>query len=212
MELNFLNTSLIIALTGIIARITDVIKLLSKIIPLFKRRKPAFEIYKIEKSNLNRTINPRFGFSYIEPKNWDRFDPTNNDGNRYLHPNKTDVSFAIWGMYDVFEDGNVWMSIERREKYLKNEKCYKLILSRPCGTYYNNYPDENSVETEKIEAWRLKYKIKDKQTGKRVTVIEFLCNYNNKRYTILCQARNKDFLMFEDFFLFLISEFRILAD
>ncbi|MBF0155755.1 MAG: hypothetical protein HQL57_01035 [Magnetococcales bacterium] len=28
--------------------------------------------------------NPRFGFSFDYPEGWERFDPTNLDGNKYL--------------------------------------------------------------------------------------------------------------------------------
>lgn len=211
MDLNPVNISLILAIGVILSRITDIIKFIDNLIGLIHKRNNKTEVYKIENSNLHRTSNPRFGFSFVEPRTWDRIDPDNEDGNRYFHPTKECVSFSISGIHDVFEEGEIYNTISNHLDTLRDKKRFKLLLSRSSGSYCVDYPSENTVNTEKISAWRLKYNLKDKNTGIILTVLEFKCNYDGICFTIYCQAPKKEFENFEDFFLFIISEFRVLG-
>lgn len=211
MELNPVNTSLIFAFGVILSRIADIIKLIDNIIGIINKRKNKTEVFKIENSNLQRTSNPRFGFSFVEPRTWDRFDPDNGDGNRYLHPTKESVSFSVSGIHDVSNEVDIYTTIDNHLSSLSKVKKFKLLLSRSSGSYCIDYPDENTVNTENISAWRLKYNIKDIESGIHLTVLEFKCNYDGICFTVYCQASKKEFEKFEDFFLYIISEFRVLG-
>jgi len=75
-----------------------------------------------------RTSNLRFGFSFIEPKTWDRLDPTNGDGNGYTHPTKPDVNISVSGHYDVLNEGDVSSSVGSRLDWLKKRKGVQIIV------------------------------------------------------------------------------------
>ena len=114
-------------------------------------------------------------------------------------------------MHDVFNEENIDTTIVNHLTSLKEEKRFKLLLSRESGSYCIDYPDENTVNSEQISAWRLKYKIKDRLSGNHITVLEYRCNYDGICFTLYCRASNKEFENFEDFFLYIISEFRVLG-
>jgi hypothetical protein len=211
MELTPLNTSIILVAGAVLSRIIDIITFLKNLKELFKKSNNVKECYKIESSNLNRTSNPRFRFSYIEPRTWDRLDPDNGDGSKYMHPTKSNISFSVSGMHDVLEDGDVSNTIKRQVESLSKQRGFKLLLSRPSGSYYYDFPDENTIETQKIRAWRLKYNLLDRSSGKLLTIFEYRCNFDGVCFTIHCQVPRKEFDIYEEFFLLIISEFRVLG-
>jgi hypothetical protein len=56
-------------------------------------------------ADLDREANPRFGFSFMYPKEWSRRDPDNSDGNAYIAPRDDGrtLEMAAWGSYAVVE-------------------------------------------------------------------------------------------------------------
>jgi hypothetical protein len=210
MEFNWLTNPLMLAIGIVLGRLTDIIKFIDSIIGLSQRRTKSTDIYKIENTNLMKTSNPRFGFSFVEPRTWDRSDPLNGDGNSYSHPTKTNVSYSVSGMYDVFDDGDTYASVKRKLVVLKEKKKFRLLVDRQCGSYQIDYPNKTSINLEQISAWRLKYQYKE--SGNNITVIEFICNYKGVCFTVQGKANSKDFEKYEDFFIFLISEFKILGE
>lgn len=64
-------------------------------------------------------INSRFGFKFLYPKTWDRSDPMNNDGNKYIHPTNEKISITGSASFSFIED-DIFEEFYRREKFLEN--------------------------------------------------------------------------------------------
>ncbi len=186
----------------------DKIEILSALLAQYDVRR---NTYQTENANLKRSSNPRFGFSYMEPRTWDRFDPINGDGNRYVHPTKTDIIYIVSGIHEELDEDEINTAIENHLNYLKKVKGFNLILSSPSGGYFYDYTDANTIIEQKIEGWRLKYKLTDRKSKNRLTVLEFKCYYDGVCFTVYCRSPDKEYDNFEDFFLYLISEFRVLG-
>ncbi|HEV8515528.1 MAG TPA: hypothetical protein VGQ59_19730 [Cyclobacteriaceae bacterium] len=207
MDLNFINTSLILASGALLGRIADVIKGVNNLLDLYKKS-PTNGVYQIDSSNLARDTNKRFGFSFVLPKTWDRMDPVNGDGNRVIHPKNPDVMVSFSGHYDALNFRGVSETVAENLVWRKKENGFKLLLSRQCGTYYDTL-DGGNVKTGQLNAWRIKYSFRKER--KILVVIQFHCYYNGICFQINCQAPKKEFDFYEDFFLYLISEFRVLS-
>jgi hypothetical protein len=46
--------------------------------------------------DLRREVNVRFGFSFLVPENWDRWDPQNGDGAKFAHPDDEQIEIRGW--------------------------------------------------------------------------------------------------------------------
>ena len=198
MDLNPVTVALLVAIGGILARIIDIIKLITSLFGFKKKVNGNTEVYKLENSTLQRTSNGRFGFSFVEPRTWDRFDPANGDGNKYVHPTMPDVVYIASGIYDVFNETDMYSAINNHISYLAKHKRFKLLLSRESGSYCFDIHEQNMICIERIEGWRLKYMFKDKNSKKMLTIIEYRCNFNGVNFTIHCQAPTKQYEYFED--------------
>ena len=68
-------------------------------IRIFQETKKIFkkDHYKLDEKYIGHNANPRFGFSFTEPENWDRVDSDNGDGHRYIFPYDENVFFSVSG-------------------------------------------------------------------------------------------------------------------
>lgn len=194
-------------ITNIISWIISLLDILTK-----GKNRNDKKVYQIDKSNLKRSFNRRFGFTFIEPTTWDRADPLNEDGSKFRHPTKTDISFSIYGSYDVFDAGDIWNIVENHRSEIKKKRGYKLLMDRQSGNYSFDDPYDKVIGKEPIIAWKTKYSYKDKKSRKRLTVLEYKGYYDNVCFTLHFQAPTKDFDFYEDFFYYIKTQFKVVAD
>ena len=91
------------------ARIANALR---DVVAFFKSlSKRPHDLVSFTPNDLEREVNPRFGFSFLHPKTWDRRDPMNADGNTYFDPKHQDVRMLAWGSYGVlYPTLDVWVS------------------------------------------------------------------------------------------------------
>jgi hypothetical protein len=127
----------------------------SKVYDAWHVLNPPDEPYEFSQKDLVRTSNPRFGFSFLHPRTWDRKDPTNSDGHTFVNPMDNDTEIAAWGQFDVVE-GSSGMHDDTQKQLLG----YRLIEDVEKGMWLVDTKVVNGerkpVRTE-IPGRRLKY-------------------------------------------------------
>ena len=157
-------------------------------------------------------INPRFGFSFLYPKEWDRRDPHNNDGNVYVHPMDERIEMRAWGGYGVvsptFEDWVRWtICLEARKPG------YRLLLDRESGRHVHYFTEGNGGVVEfraQIPGRRIVYEVEG--SGIRMTIMQTFTQFDSTQFAIRCQAPTSEFLYYELLFVTLGQSLRVLGE
>ncbi|MCY9764398.1 hypothetical protein M5X06_08560 [Paenibacillus alvei] len=189
----FLST--ISAIYTIITNHTKIVKLFLKL--LRKKELPKYL------DVLERESNPRFGFSYLFPKHWDRVDPVNGDGNTYIHPENNKIKILVWGSYAV-----VWTELEELIKNTVNieseNKKFELYKKISSGKYVRT---ENS--RAQIEGVRIEFSYYDEENEK-INFIQAFTQYKESQFCIRCQVPNKYYKTFYNDFLNISSSLYVI--
>jgi hypothetical protein len=160
---------------------------------------------------LHRQSNPRFGFSFLHPTYWDREDPANGDGNTYRHPADPLVEVRAWGGYAVVsEDLCAW--VEWTLDCEAKEKGYNLLSRVPSGRHLVDWVKESGeiVECrEEVEGVRIVYETE--ADGHRITAMQTFVQYGDTRIGLRCQAPTDRYRLYEQLFLSISHELRILG-
>lgn len=161
---------------------------------------------------LRRESNPRFGFSFVHPSLWDRQDPTNGDGNTYRHPKDPRIVLAAWGQYAVVSpDLHSW--VEWTIAYLRSKSGFCLLARVPAGGHLVDWQDERRKEQiaiyEQVEGFRIVYKT-DEDAQSFTTTQTFL-QYGDTQFGLVCTAPSALYGRYEDLFLSISKELRILG-
>ena len=168
------------------------------------------------KDNFEKETNVRFGFSFLYPKTWDRKDPpTNSDGNIYIHPKNQDIKMYAWGNYNIEE--SLEENIEEVDipesfyaKYFKRKKNH-ILLDVESGKNFDIWSkknDEVSMYREQLMGRRLVYQFK--RDKKKITAMHCSTSFADTKYNVLCEAPSNIFSEYEDLFIFLYANLKIL--
>jgi hypothetical protein len=157
-------------------------------------------------------INPRFGFSFLYPKEWDRRDPPNNDGNVYVHPTDERIEMRAWGGYAVvspsLEDWVQWTMRLEAER-----PGYRLVLDRESGRHVHYFTERNDRVVEcraQIPGRRVVYEVEE--NGIRMTRMRMFAQFDSSQFAIRCQAPTSEFLHYELLFVTLGQSLRVLGE
>ena len=187
---------------GFIKNIIEIAKLKNK---LLNKNKPFVDF---NEENFDKETNVRFGFSFLYPKTWDRKNPpTNSDGNTYIHPKDQDIKMYAWGNYIIEEVADL---ISVNPEYCKRKKA-RILLNVESGKNFDIWSKKNDVITmyrEQLMGGRIVYQFK--RDKKKITAIESITSLEETEYHILCEAPSNIFSKYEDLFIFLHSNLKIL--
>ena len=187
---------------GFIKNIIEIAKLKNK---LLNKNKPFVDF---NEENFDKETNVRFGFSFLYPKTWDRKNPpTNSDGNTYIHPKDQDIKMYAWGNYIIEEVADL---ISVNPEYCKRKKA-RILLNVESGKNFDIWSKKNDVITmyrEQLMGGRIVYQFK--KDKKKITAIESITSLEETEYHILCEAPSNIFSKYEDLFIFLHSNLKIL--
>jgi len=161
--------------------------------------------------NFDREANVRFGFSFLYPREWDRKDPMNGDGNTYVNPKNPDVKILAWGSYAVLYE-NINEAVIKTIESMKREKKFKLLYDTESGRHAYSWEKENDevAETrEQVEGRRFVYQcFVDK---KKITYMHLITQKDDIQFSIKCEAPSKAYSDYEDLFLHIVSSIHILV-
>lgn len=169
------------------------------------------EPIKFNPEDLERETNPRFGFSFLYSKTWDREDPMNANGNTFVDPKNPEVRMSTWGAYGV-----VWPTLEELvSEILKDaghKPGYRLIRNVESGRHMIAWQEREGTLVEfrrQIEGRRLQYQYIEGR--KRKTVVEVLTEVEDKQFGVCCEAPSHLYPAYEDLFLALLAGLRVLG-
>jgi hypothetical protein len=120
-------------------------------------------------ADLDREANPRFSFSFAYPREWNRRDPVNGDGNAYVAPRDDgkDVRMAAWGSYaDLQPTLEDWVAHTVADVHQLPSA--KILQNLESGLHLWTFPANGqggSQTRQQIRGWRLKYEYTDNEAG-----------------------------------------------
>jgi hypothetical protein len=218
--LNIIKNNYILAIALVVGfifgQINNIISFLNSIIKIWRLKNKLLNkntpYVNFNEENFEKETNVRFGFSFLYPKTWDRKDPpTNSDGNTYIHPKNQDIKMLAWGNYNIEE------SIEEVDnpesfysKHFKRNKI-RILLDVESGKNYDICSQQNGIDTlyrEQLIGRRFVYQFK--RDKKKITAMEFITSLEETEYHILCEAPSNIFSEYEDLFIFLYANLKIL--
>jgi len=222
--LNIIKNNYILAIALIVGfilgQINNIVSFINSIIKTWKLKNKLSNkntpYVNFKKENFEKETNVRFGFSFLYPKTWDRKDPpTNSDGNIYIHPKNQDIKMLAWGNYNIEEslDENIEEDdipesfIARLFKRKKN----RILLDVESGKNFDIWSKENDVVLmyrEQLMGRRLVYQFK--RDKKKITAMHCSTIFEDTKYNILCEAPSNIFSEYEDLFIFLYTNLKIL--
>lgn len=160
---------------------------------------------------LERTSNPRFGFSFLHPRVWDRKDPTNGDGNTFTHPKERDIEILAWGGYAVvspeFDD---W--VEQVIEWESEKPGFVLVTNVASGGEMIDFVEGAGGSYEKvrtqIEGRRIVFRTGE---GGHLTQMRMFLQLADTQVSLACQAPTNIFEQYEDLFLKISKEIYVLG-
>jgi len=192
-------------INNIISFINNMIKIKRLKNKLLNKNEP---YVNFNEENFEKETNVRFGFSFLYPKTWDRKDPpTNSDGNTYIHPKNQDIKMLAWGNY-IIEEVTDLISVD--PEYCKRKKV-RILLDVESGKNFDIWSkknDEVSMYREQLMGRRLVYQFK--RDKKKITAMHCSASFADTKYNILCEAPSNIFSEYEDLFIFLHANLKIL--
>ena len=166
--------------------------------------------FEFSESDLRRETNPRFQFSFVYPKTWDRMDPDNADGNRYLNPTEPSVQCTFWGGHAVVTaDLQEWINWSLAQD--ASRPGFELVHNVVSGRHIVEWEEKGepiSEIREQIEGRRVVYR-QHGEDGK-LTFMQLFLQVGDRQIGALCQAPDKRFPVYEPLFLALLADVRVL--
>lgn len=169
------------------------------------------EAVRFSEDDFDRQANSRFSFSFPYPKTWDRFDPENADGNRYVDPVNPDVQCSFWGNLSI-SSSNLWESVDQSLSMASEEPGFELISNVESGRHqvtWMNIDGEIQEIREQVEGRRVVYSSRPKGKASVVFMHLFL-HTGDREIHALCQAPKALFPAYQSLFLALLAEVRVL--
>lgn len=164
-------------------------------------------------AELDRLSIPRFGFSFVYPKAWSRFDPDNGDGHTFTDPNATDVKMLAWGGYALEEKTVEDVAHSYRPEVLKLADPH-ILQDLPAGLFLWKLSKEpgGQVETREEEpGWRLKYEYLDHDLKKKITVLDHLTLVDKRVIGVEFRAPSDLYPAYSKLFDHLFAELHVLV-
>jgi len=164
-------------------------------------------------SDFNREANPRFLFSFLYPKTWDRFDPENGDGNRYRDPKNSDIHCSFSGSHAVLSS-SLEESVDWSLAQAAKEPGFEMITNVESGRHQVSWTEIDGKVQEfrkQIEGRRVVYRSKPEGNTSLISMELFLYT-GDREIHALCQAPESLFPAYEPLFLTLLAEVRVLQD
>jgi hypothetical protein len=161
---------------------------------------------------LERSSNPRFGFSFLHPAVWDRSDPANGDGNTFRHPTDARISIRAWGGYAaVSADLSSWVAwslgIDREKPG------FQLLTDVFAGGKLVDWAFEQDNEpvksTQQIEGRRIVFQTEE--DGLSFISMQTFLQLNDTQVGLLCRVPTGSYANFEDLFLVVSKEIYMLG-
>jgi hypothetical protein len=196
----------------VLGQFNNIINFVINIIEIKRLKNKLFDkenIYvNFNKDNFEKETNVRFGFSFLYPKTWDRkHPPSNSDGNTYIHPKNQNIKMLVWGCYYI---EGITSLVLTSSRYNKNKKV-RIILDVESGKNHDIWSAEDdnlSMYREQLEGRRIVFQFE--RNKKKITAMESIATLENIEYHMLFEAPSKDFSKYEDLFIFLNSNLKIL--
>jgi len=214
--LNFIKNNyflvIVFGIGYILGQINNIISFINNIIEIRRLKNKLLNKNKsyvnFNEENFEKETNVRFGFSFLYPKTWDRKNPpTNSDGNTYIHPKNQDIKMLAWGRYIIEEVTDL---ISVNPEYCKRKKV-RILLDVELGKNYDIWSEQNGIDTlyrEQLIGRRIVYQFK--RNKKKITAMESITSLEETEYHILCEAPSNIFSEYENLFIFLHSNLKIL--
>jgi hypothetical protein len=158
-------------------------------------------------SELLRIVNPRFGFSFLAPEKWSRWDPQNGDGAAFSHSDNPDVEIRSWGGYAVL-DPDINSSVERLMDYQRKEGYFELISVSEATRSLTNLSTESPAgppEQMAVRAIRMVYR------ANHFSYVHVKTRVGKTEFDIRCKAPSERFAEFRDLFVLVSNSLRILG-
>ncbi len=133
--------------------------------------------------SIEHESNPRFGFSFLYPARWDRFDPANGDGNTFVHPEDEKTKILAWGS-NSFE-ASLNDELDRVIEHASKNKEYNLIKKTESGRYIRGEKTRSQIDGMRIE-----YSYKD-EDNVYLFVMQSITYYEDRTFSVMCQTRLK---------------------
>jgi hypothetical protein len=161
---------------------------------------------------LRRESNPRFSFSFAHPSVWDREDPLNEDGSTYRHPQDSRIELRVWGGYAVVTpDLHSWL--DWTLEWLQRRDGFCLLAKIPSGLHLIDWEDQGRSESvtsrQQVEGYRIVYETEE--GGQSLTSMRTFAQFADTQVGLLCSAPSASYGRYEDLFLVLSKELRILG-
>jgi hypothetical protein len=202
----------LVACIGIVglATLTDSI---TSIRQFFSLTPKLAETVNFSEDDFSREANPRFSFSFLYPKTWDRFDPDNGDGNRYVDPVNPDVQCSFWGNLAV-SSSNLEESVDWALSMAAEEPDFEMIANVESGRHQVSWMEINGEiqqSREQIEGRRVVYR--SRPEGKTTVIsMHLFLHTGDREIHALCQSPESLFPAYQPLFLALLAEVRVLQD
>lgn len=162
--------------------------------------------------DLELEINPRFGFSFLYPKNWDRQDPENSDGNSYKHPKNSRIEIRAWGGYAVvsqtLDEWVSWMMERETQK-----PGFQILRNTESGrhVYYYRQTEKGVIKSrEQIRGRRVVFRYEE--SAEAFTAMQVSTQFGNAQFAIRCEAPSGKYPGYEDLFIVLGQSLRVLGE
>jgi len=223
--LNIIKNNYILAIALIVGfvlgQINNITSFINNIIKIWRLKNKLLNkntpYVNFNEENFEKETNIRYGFSFLYPKTWDRTDPpTNSDGNTYVHPKNQDIKMLAWGNYDIeesldekIEEDDIPVSFFAK---LFKRKKNRILLYVESGKNFAKWSKKNSalsMHREQLMGRRLVYQFK--RDKKKITAMHCSTSFDDTVYNVLCEAPSNIFSEYEDLFIFLYANLKILG-
>jgi hypothetical protein len=158
-------------------------------------------------SEFRRIVIPRFGFSFLAPEGWKRWDPQNGDGAAFSHPDDPHVEIRSWAGYAIL-DPDIDSSVERFMDYERKEGYFELIslsgTSRSITNLSTDLPGGPPTQTA-VKAIRMVYR------ANHFSCLHVKTRVGDTEFDIRCQAPSERFPEFRDLFILASNSLRVLG-
>jgi hypothetical protein len=157
--------------------------------------------------DLRREVNVRFGFSFLVPERWNRWDPQNGDGAKFAHPDDEQIEIRGWGGYGILHD-DLESSVEWYMEVLRKDGYFELIslsdVTRSVCNIVESGEDKELVQ-QAVKAARMVYR-----SGK-YSYLHVKTRVSGTEFDVRCQAPSGGYAEFRPLFVHSTQSLRILG-
>jgi hypothetical protein len=157
--------------------------------------------------DLRREVNVRFGFSFLAPERWIRWDPQNGNGAKFAHPDDEQIEIRGWGGYGILHD-DLESSVEWYMDILRKDGYFELIslsdVTRSVCNIVESGDDKEPVE-QAVKAARMVYR------SGRYSYLHIKTRVSGTEFDVRCQAPSGRYTEFRPLFVHSTQSLRILG-